>query len=231
MPVSIELRGAGKSYLGPAGDFSALDPLDLEISGGEYVGLIGRSGSGKSTLLNLISGIERPTEGAVSIAGKDLNNLNENSLAQFRGQNIGIVFQFFQLIPTLSVVENVIIAMDLVGTVPRRLRRSKAIELLDLVGVADHRRKLPTKLSGGEQQRVAIARALANDPSILVADEPTGNLDTNNSALVYEIFRNCAAGDRTVIVATHDQSNINQYSRVLTLEDGRLKQDAGGGLR
>lgn len=228
MTLSIQLDRAEKSFSSLAGNFTALHPLDLSIEGGDFVGLVGRSGSGKSTLLNLISGIERPSGGAVTVSGSAINQLGESALARFRGLNIGIVFQFFQLIPTLSVQENVMIAMDLVGTIPRRQRRVRAIELLDQVGVAAHRRKPPSKLSGGEQQRVAIARALANDPAVIVADEPTGNLDTENSSIINDIFRACARAGRTVVVATHDATNLDQYSRVLTLEDGVLMSDRAG---
>ena len=225
MSKVIQLNQTSKHYLTGAGRFDALLPTDLEIQSGEYTSLVGPSGSGKSTLLNLIAGIVRPSSGQVKIDNEDITQFKESRLAAFRGRQIGIVFQFFQLIPTLSVVENVKLAMDLVGVIPTAQRQSRAIELLAMVGVENHIHKFPSGLSGGEQQRVAIARALANDPPLLLADEPTGNLDSANSELIGSIFRNCAADGRTVIVATHDTSKLEQYHRLIRLEDGSVASD------
>lgn len=221
----ISLNAAGKSYKTSARTFTALRPTDLSIAEGEYVAITGPSGSGKSTLLNLVGGIDVPSSGEVVVSDKPISNLNESRLAAFRGQHIGIVFQFFQLIPTLTAHENVVLAMDLVNKIPRKKRKSRGEELLDSVGLFDHRNKLPATLSGGEQQRVAIARALANDPPILLADEPTGNLDSGNSELVNEIFADCARDSRTILVATHETGNLERYSRHIQLTDGALVAD------
>jgi len=225
MPPAIQVKHASRHYLVGQSRFDALLPTDLTIQRGEYIGLVGPSGSGKSTLLNLVAGIDRPSAGSVRIAGHDITVMKESRLAAFRGREIGIVFQFFQLIPTLSVLENLVLAMDLVGAVPRPQRRRHAMSLLEDVGVENHARKLPSELSGGEQQRVAIARALANDPPILVADEPTGNLDSANSETIEGIFRDCAARGRTVIVATHETTRLDQFGRLLRLADGALVAD------
>lgn len=222
----IELKSAGRTFLRGSIRTEALEPTDLEIGAGEFLAVTGRSGSGKSTFLNLVSGIDRPTSGSVAVDGIDLAGLNESRLSRFRGEKIGIVFQFFELIQTLTAVENVQLAMDLVGVIPSGDRRRRALALLDQVGLAAHARKLPSRLSGGEQQRVAIARALANDPPIIVADEPAGNLDSANSAMVASIFAECAAQGRTVIVATHEQGGLERYDRVLHVVDGAFQSGA-----
>lgn len=221
----IELRQAGRRFDTPAGVFEALRPTDLDIHAGEYVGIVGPSGSGKSTLLNLVAGIDRPTTGKVRIAGQELGGLGESRLAAHRGRQIGIVFQFFQLIPTLSVLENVHLAMDFVGAIPRRSRQARACSLLERVGLEAHVNKPPSSLSGGEQQRAAVARALANDPPILLADEPTGNLDSVNRDSINELFEKLAEEGRTVLVATHDAAQAARYPRLLELADGRLLSD------
>ncbi len=221
----IHLEQAGKRFKTPAGDFEALQPVSLTITQGEYVAITGPSGSGKSTLLNLVGGIDHPSAGSISINGVNITRLNESRLARFRGKQIGIVFQFFQLIPTLTALENVQMALDLVRSVPVGQRKNRAEEMLDNVGLHTHRHKLPAALSGGEQQRVAIARALANDPHILLADEPTGNLDSANSERISELFSDCAGNGRTVLVATHDNRGLHRYSRLLKLADGKLETD------
>jgi putative ABC transport system ATP-binding protein len=221
----IHLKQTSKHFKTPAGDFEALKPVSLSIVAGEYIAITGPSGSGKSTLLNLIGGIDHPSSGTISISGEDITGLNESRLARFRGQTIGVVFQFFQLIPTLTALENVQMALDLVRSLPAGQRKKRAEEVLDDVGLFTHRHKLPAALSGGEQQRVAIARALANDPPLLLADEPTGNLDSANSERVNAIFSDCANSGRTVLVATHDTHSLHQYSRLLRLADGRLETD------
>jgi putative ABC transport system ATP-binding protein len=221
----ISLKHASKHFKTPAGDFEALKPISLGIAPGEYIAITGPSGSGKSTLLNLIGGIDHPSSGTISISGEDITLLNESRLARFRGQKIGVVFQFFQLIPTLTAIENVQMALDLVRSLPTGQRKKRAEKVLDDVGLHTHRHKLPAALSGGEQQRVAIARALANDPPILLADEPTGNLDSANSEKVNAIFSDCASNGRTVLVATHDTHSLHRYSRLLRLADGMLETD------
>ena len=223
--TTVVFEDAGKCYDTAAGRFNALQPLDLTFGAGEFVGLVGPSGSGKSTLLNLLGGIDHPGSGRVTVAGATLSELSESALADFRGNNIGIVFQFFQLVPTLTVLENVILAMDFVGTIPRNQRSKRALDLLDQMGIRRHAGKLPAKLSGGEQQRVAIARALANDPPILIADEPTGNLDSENSDKITSLFAECAAAGRLVIVATHETQKLDHFSRIIALKDGTLELD------
>jgi len=184
----IKLNNVVKAYKTQAGDFLALKNVNLSIGSAEFVGVIGKSGSGKSTLINMISGIDRPTKGEVFVADTAIHNLNEGRMAQWRGHNLGIVFQFFQLLPILTVIENVMLPMDFCGLYTSRQRKEKALEVLALVGVAEQANKLPSQLSGGEQQRVAIARALANDPPIIMADEPTGNLDTKTSVEIMNFF-------------------------------------------
>lgn len=223
--MTIELSAAAKTYDTGAGQFNALRELSLDMTQGECVGLVGPSGSGKTTLLNLVSGLDHPSSGEIRVAGERLGGLSETKLASFRGEKIGFVFQFFQLVPTLTVFENVMLAMDLVGRIDRSHRRKRALELLDQVGVLRHKDKMPSTLSGGEQQRVAIARALANDPPILVADEPTGNLDSENSDRMMDLFASCAADGRLVVIATHDAARLDRFSRVLTLRDGALVRD------
>ena len=227
--TAVKIEGASKSYDTGAGRFDALLPIDMDLAAGEFVGLVGPSGSGKSTLLNLISGIDHPSAGEISVAGQSIGALSESRLAGFRGKNIGIVFQFFQLVPTLSILENIILAMDLVGSIAKTERRDRALQLLDQMGVKRHQDKLPAKLSGGEQQRVAIARALANDPPILVADEPTGNLDSENSDRIMKLFEKCAADGRLVVVATHETSRLDGFSRLIRLADGAVVEDKMNG--
>ncbi len=221
----IELEQVSKWYPLPSGRRHVLENINIQIAQGEFVAIVGKSGSGKSTLLNMLTGIDHPSEGRVRINHTDVHGLGESELATWRGKNIGIVFQFFQLIPTLSIVENVVLAMDLVDVVPKRERHARALALLEQVGIADHAHKLPSALSGGEQQRAAIARALANDPALLVADEPTGNLDSQTSTVIWRIFAALVAAGKTVLVVTHEQAHVGHYQRVLTLEDGRIIDD------
>ena len=218
----IELRHVSKTYETPAGPFRAIEDINLCFAAGEMTAVIGKSGSGKSTLLNLIGAIDRPTSGVVSIGGLSIGAASEQSLAAWRGATVGIVFQFFQLLPTLTAVENVMLPMDFLRARPPGRRRPRAIELLDRVGLADQADKLPSALSGGQQQRVAIARALANDPKIITADEPTGNLDSETATTVLDLFRALAAEGRAVIVATHERDISALATRTVSLLDGRL---------
>lgn len=222
MTPMISLQGVSKTFQTPAGIFTALQDINLEIKSGEFIGLVGKSGSGKSTLLNMLGGIDRPTSGTVSIRDTQLQSLNENKLASWRGLNIGFVFQFFQLLPTLTAAENVMLPMDFCKSFPASERRNRALELLERVGVAQQADKLPSTLSGGEQQRVAIARALANDPSLVLADEPTGNLDSVTAHSILDLFREMASGGRTVVVATHETDISRVIDRTLQLADGRF---------
>ena len=221
----IELHQTAKTYETPSGPFIALRDISLRIQAGEFVAVVGKSGSGKTTLLNVLAGIDRPTSGSISVNGTRLDSFSESKLAEWRGRTIGLVFQFFQLLPTLTVAENVMLPMDFVEIVPAAERRSKALELLERVGIADQSDKLPVTLSGGQQQRAAIARALANDPPILMADEPTGNLDEATRTSVLELFAKLNAEGRTVIVVTHERDISGYTDRQVTLVDGRVAND------
>ena len=219
----IELDAAVKSYALRGGHaFTALRGITLRISAGEYVAVLGKSGSGKSTLLNLVAGLDRPSSGGVRVAGANLARLGESALALWRGRNLGVVFQFFQLLPTLTIEENVMLAMDFVGKIPAAQRRTRATDLLKLVGLSDQAAKLPSALSGGQQQRAAIARALANDPPVILADEPTGNLDTETAADVDEVFHQLTAQGKTLLIVTHDASLARGAHRIIQLKDGQI---------
>ena len=226
-PVHVAARGLTKIFQTDAGPFTALDGVELSLAGGELVAVVGPSGSGKSTLLHMLSGIDRPTHGEVHVGGAALHELSEDALSAWRGRGVGIVFQFFQLLPTLTSLENVMLPMDFGGTWPAREREPRALALLERMGVADQARKLPLTLSGGQQQRVAIARALANDPPFVVADEPTGNLDSRTSEAVVDLFAELAAEGRTVAIATHEREAARAASRSIVLRDGRILEDAG----
>jgi putative ABC transport system ATP-binding protein len=216
------MRDVVKTYQVAAGKFTALDHVSLNIAAGEFVAVVGKSGSGKTTLLNLLAGIDRPTSGDVFIAETGLGSLSESALAEWRGRTIGLVFQFFQLLPTLTVAENVMLPMDFANSVPAAKRRSRALELMDRVGIKDQADKLPANLSGGEQQRAAIARALANNPPILLGDEPTGNLDSATSTSILELFADLNAEGRTVVLVTHERDVRRYIGRQVTLMDGRV---------
>jgi putative ABC transport system ATP-binding protein len=225
----IDLRDVVKTYETGAGDVTVLRDITLQVRPGEFVSVVGPSGSGKSTLLNMITGIDRPTEGEVFVGGEAVHELSENQLARWRGRNVGVVFQFFQLLPTLTILENVMLPMDFCNAYRRRERRARALQLLGQVGIAEHGDKLPSALSGGEQQRAAIARALANDPVLVVADEPTGNLDTTTANEVFVLFEDLVAQGKTLMVVTHDRSLSGRTERVLHLLDGRLHRDENNG--
>lgn len=218
----IELQGLNKTYESPAGAFDALRGVDLTIEASDFVAIVGKSGSGKSTLLNMVGGIDRPTSGSVTVGGTAIQGLTENELAIWRGRHVGLVFQFFQLLPTLTVVENVILPMDFCRTVPPAERRKRALGLLDRVGIAEQANKLPSALSGGQQQRVAIARALANDPPVILADEPTGNLDSATASEILDLFRGMASAGTTVVIATHERDIARVIDRTVEVVDGRV---------
>ena len=225
----IELRALVKTYTSAAGEFDALRGVDLDFHAGEFVSVVGRSGSGKSTLLNMLTGIDRPTSGTVRIAGTDIHHLREGEMARWRGRNMGIVFQFYQLLPTLSLVENVMLPMDLCDTYPREEREERALALLDMVGLRALARKMPGAVSGGQQQSAALARALANDPPIIVADEPTGNLDSHAADAVVVLLEGAADRGKTVVMVTHDPRLARRASRTVSLADG-LVVDVPGHL-
>jgi putative ABC transport system ATP-binding protein len=223
----IQLRGLVKTYVSAAGAFPALRGVDLDFHEGEFVSVVGRSGSGKSTLLNMLTGIDRPTSGSVHIAGTDIHRLREGEMARWRGHNMGIVFQFYQLLPTLSLIENTMLPMDLCSTYPREEREERALELLGLVGLREHAYKMPGAVSGGQQQCAALARALANDPPIIVADEPTGNLDSRAADAVVALLEGAADRGKTVIMVTHDPRLARRASRTVMLADGRVVDALG----
>ena len=218
----IDLRSVDKYYQSAAGDYHALKSIDLCIYAGEFVSIIGKSGSGKSTLLNMITGIDRPTSGEVYVNGTGIHEFSENQLAAWRSDNLGIIFQFFQLLPALNLQQNVILPMDLAGKYRPRERRERAEHLLEIVGLADHMQKLPSMVSGGQQQRAAMARALANDPPILIADEPTGNLDSKTAATVFALFNQLVAEGKTVIIVTHDSGLARHAHRTALIADGEI---------
>jgi ABC-type lipoprotein export system ATPase subunit len=218
----IDLQNIDKFYKTAVGDFPALKNISLQINEGEFVSIIGKSGSGKSTLLNMITGIDRPSNGEVWVNGTAVHELNENQLAGWRGTNMGIIFQFFQLLPALSILQNVILPMDLSGKYSPHDRRERAKYLLELVGLGEHLNKLPSMLSGGQQQRAAMARALANDPPILIADEPTGNLDSKTAETIFKLFNELVAQGKTVIIVTHDSSLARRAHRTALITDGEI---------
>ena len=227
MEDAIQLSDVVKTYPLAAGEVVAIDHLSLDVAHGEFVAVVGRSGSGKTTLLNLLAGIDRPTSGTVRVAGADLGSLSESGLAAWRGRNVGLVFQFFQLLPTLTVAENVMLPMDFARQIPVGERRDRARYLLERVGIGDQADKLPATLSGGQQQRAAIARALANDPPILLADEPTGNLDSATAEAVLKLFADLNADGQTILVVTHERDIRAIAGRQVTLRDGRIVADEG----
>ena len=222
----LALQHVSRAYQTPDGLFLALDDVSLEIGRGEFVAIVGESGSGKSTLLSLVAGIERPTAGEVFVADTPVHALPEHALSAWRGAAVGIVFQFFQLLPTLTAVENVMMPMDFGARVPAGERRERAESLLERLGVSAQRDKLPSTLSGGQQQRVAVARALANSPALLLADEPTGNLDSKTSSALLQIFESLAADGQTIVMVTHEQRAVEHAARRITLADGKLIDDS-----
>lgn len=224
-PALIQTQQLFKTYSSDAGEFTVLKGIDLQIAAGEFVAIVGKSGSGKSTLINMITGIDQPTSGRVLVGDVEVHKLNENKMAIWRGQSIGLVFQFFQLLPALTVLQNVTLPMDFCGTIPARQRKPRAMHLLQQVDMVEHANKLPSALSGGQQQRVAIARALANDPPIIVADEPTGNLDSRTADAVFQLFRSLIAQGKTIIMVTHDDDIAQKVTRALTVVDGQIVSD------
>ena len=214
----IDIHNVIKIFDTAAGQFKALRGVDLQVTHGEFVAVVGKSGSGKSTLSNMMTGIDRPTEG-------DVYKLNENQIASWRGRNVGVVFQFFQLLPTLTVLENIMLPMDFCNMYDPGDRRERALILLEKVDMAGEADKLPTAISGGQQQRVAIARALANDPPIIIADEPTGNLDSRTADAVFTLFEQLVDGGKTILMVTHDDDLARRVSRTVTIADGMIVGD------
>jgi putative ABC transport system ATP-binding protein len=234
----IELREVNKTYSTAAGDFVALKGVNLKVDAGEFLGIVGKSGAGKSTLLNMINGVDQLTSGEVFVHtdGKNLSvhDMGEDARALWRGQNMGVVYQSFQLLPMLTLVENITLPMDLSDNFHPRRSRDRAMELLQLVELEEHAHKLPAFISGGQQQRVAIARALANDPQILVADEPTGSLDSITADHIFDVFEHLVSDQgKTIIMVTHDIGLVNRFSRSLTIADGELltETESSGGRK
>jgi putative ABC transport system ATP-binding protein len=221
----IRLRDVVKVYEKGEVPFTALHHVDLDVWPGEFVGLIGKSGSGKTTLINMITGIDHLTSGEIWVGDTPIHTLNENRMAVWRGKTIGVVFQFFQLLPTLTCIENVMLPMDFCSVHLPQARADFALHYLEQVEMAQHAHKLPSALSGGQQQRVAIARALANDPPLIVADEPTGNLDSKTADSVFALFERLVADGKTIVMVTHDKDLASRVTRSLTVADGRISDD------
>jgi putative ABC transport system ATP-binding protein len=218
----IDLRQIVKIYESTAGTFTALKGVDLQVSPAEFVAVVGKSGSGKSTLINMIAGIDRPSSGEVLVGGTAVHTLNESQIAKWRGRRLGVVFQFFQLLPTLTVIENVMLPMDFCQMYSPNERGERAMQLLEQVEMAGHAHKLPTAISGGQQQRVAIARALANNPPLILADEPTGNLDSQTAASVFQLFEHLVNQGKTILMVTHDHDLTKRVTRAITVADGKI---------
>ena len=218
----IVLRDVSKTFPGATGPFNALTGVNLAFDEGEFVVVVGQSGSGKSTLLALLAGIDRPTHGEVIVGGTAVHALSERQMSSWRGKAVGIVFQFFQLLPTLTAIENVMLPMDFSRAWPAGERRPRALALMSRLGVADQADKLPATLSGGQQQRVAVARALANEPAVLLADEPTGNLDSRTASAMLELLAGLVREGQTVVMVTHDESARRFATRTVTLADGQV---------
>jgi putative ABC transport system ATP-binding protein len=214
-----------KSFPVGGGEVTILKGLTFEVKNGEFVSIVGPSGNGKSTLLNMITGIDRPTAGKVLVHELEINKMSENQLAAWRGKHVGIVFQFFQMLPALSLLQNVILPMDFAKKYSPRERRERGMQLLEIVSLADQANKLPSMVSGGQQQRAAIARALANDPDLIIADEPTGNLDTRTANDVFDLFLKLVQEGKTLIMVTHDKELSRRVPRVVEIIDGKITRD------
>jgi putative ABC transport system ATP-binding protein len=223
----VEVKEVVKRFSVGDAEVAILKGISLTIGKGEFVSIVGPSGHGKSTLLNMITGIDRPSSGEIVVAGCPIHKMSEDKLAAWRGENVGIIFQFFQLLPALSLLQNVMFPMELAASrkYHSKERQERAAHLLDIVGLADHMNKLPSVVSGGEQQRAAIARALANDPPLLVGDEPTGNLDSRTSEDIFELFSQVAGQGKTLVMVTHDQELAARAPRVVEIRDGKISND------
>jgi len=221
----IQFRNVNKIYRTGANDYPVLKNVSFGIEKGEYVIITGKSGSGKSTLLNILTGVDNASSGDVMVNGTNILRLDEAQMTRWRGENVGIVFQFFQLIPTLSVLENILLPMDLMNRIPQGKRMERAKELLAMVGLSGHDGKMPSALSGGEQQRVAIARAIANNVELIVADEPTGNLDTKNAEMIFDILSELNKSGKTIVMVTHEKDTMKGASRKIIVKDGEVLED------
>ena len=218
----IELHNVIKTFKNAAGEFTVLKGINLTLNTGEFIAIVGKSSSGKSTLLNMITGIDHPSAGNVSINGTNIYAMTESQRSLWRGKNLGIVFQFFQLLPTLTAVENILLAMDYAGTIPRKERPERAMHILEQMGMVDHAHSFSGKLSGGQLQVIAIARSLANDPPIITADEPTGNLDSQTANSIFDLFEKMSEGGKTILMVTHDKELASRAKRTILLRDGKI---------
>lgn len=221
----VQVEDVVKTFPIGGGEVTVLKGITFDVACGEFVSIVGPSGNGKSTLLNMVTGIDRPTRGQVVVGGNPVNKMSEDALAHWRGENLGIIFQFFQMLPGLSILNNVILPMDLAGKYKPKERRDRAMHLLDMVGLAEHANKLPALVSGGQQQRAAIARALANDPPLIVADEPTGNLDSTAARTVFDLFQQLVKEGKTLMMVTHDKELAREVPRKIEIMDGRITRD------
>ncbi|NJN98055.1 MAG: ABC transporter ATP-binding protein [Anaerolineales bacterium] len=221
----IQVNNVVKNFMVGGNEVTILKGISFEVKQGEFVSIVGPSGNGKSTLLNMITGIDRPSSGEITVTGQAVHRMSENQLAAWRGQNVGIIFQFFQMLPALSLLQNVILPMDFARKYTPKERRERALYLLDLVGMAEQAHKLPSMVSGGQQQRAAIARALANDPALLVGDEPTGNLDARTAAEVFDLFSQLVEEGKTMIMVTHDKELAQRVPRRVEITNGRITND------
>ena len=222
----VRIRSLTKTYDTPAGPLNVLRGIDIDLYRGDFVALVGPSGSGKTTFLNMLTGIDKPTSGSVLVDHVDVANAKEHKLTRWRGRNVGIVFQFFQLLPTISVLQNVMMPMDFCNIYKPRQRRERAMALLERFDVADQAHKTPDMLSGGQQQRVAVARSLANDPVLIIGDEPTGNLDRASAAVVFDTFHQLQESGHTIVIVTHDRALVKTVPKALTLADGLIEASA-----
>ncbi len=218
----IQVRNVVKVYPSPSGEFTALRGVSLEVAKGEFLAVVGKSGAGKTTFVNMITGVDHLTSGEVWVDGTAIHQMNESQLALWRGRRLGVVYQSFHLLPGLSLLDNVLLPMDFCGLYKARESRERALNLLEQVGLSEHARKLPAQISGGQQQRVAIARALANDPTVIVADEPTGRLDSLTAEIIFEIFQNLVSQGKTIVMVTHDHSLVQRVSRSVSIRDGEI---------
>ncbi len=221
----VQVKDVVKTFRVGDHDVTILKGISFDVQKGEFVSVVGPSGNGKSTLLNMITGIDRPTSGEVIVTGQPIHKLSEDQLAAWRGEYVGIIFQFFQMLPALSLLQNVILPMDLANKYTSKERHDRAMHLLEIVSLADQARKLPALVSGGQQQRAAIARALANDPAILIADEPTGNLDSRTAYDIFDLFAKVVQEGKTLVMVTHDKELARRVPRVVEILDGKITRD------
>ncbi len=221
----VQVKDVVKSFPVGDGEITILKGITFDVANGEFVSIVGPSGNGKSTLLNMITGVDRPTSGQVMVEGNQVNKMSEDALARWRGGHLGIIFQFFQMLPGLTLLNNVILPMDLANKYKPRERRERAMHLLEMVGLADQASKLPAFVSGGQQQRAAVARALANDPPLIVADEPTGNLDTASAHIVFDLFQQLVKEGKTMLMVTHDKDLARTVPRKIEIMDGKITRD------